>query len=184
MTDFIKTSISGVWIIEPQRHGDRRGYFCETYRRSDFEAIVGAVDFVQDNESVSTRGVIRGLHLQQGEAAQAKLVRVSQGAVLDVTVDLRPGSPTFGRHVAVELSAENGRQLFVPRGFAHGFAVLSDVAQFQYKVDNYYCPEAELTLRFDDPVLGIQWPFDPAEANLSPKDLAGKSFGQIKSLLS
>ncbi|MDE6130629.1 MAG: dTDP-4-dehydrorhamnose 3,5-epimerase [Muribaculaceae bacterium] len=179
MTDFIKTSISGVWIIEPQRFGDARGYFCETFRLCDFRNIVGPVEFVQENESFSSGKVIRGLHLQRGDAAQAKLVRVSRGRVLDVAVDLRKGSDTFGRYVAVELSADNGRQLFVPRGFAHGFAVLGDEAQFQYKVDNYYAPEAELCLRFDDPAIGIEWPFDPSEALLSPKDLQGLSFDEI-----
>lgn len=179
MTDFIKTSISGVWIIEPRRFGDNRGYFSETYRRCDFESIVGPVDFVQENESMSCGNVIRGLHLQQGRAAQAKLVRVSQGRVLDVAVDMRAGSPTFGKYVAVELDSDSGRQLFVPRGFAHGFAVLSDHAQFQYKVDNYYAPEAELCLRFDDPTVGVRWPFDPAEAVLSPKDFRGLSFAEF-----
>ncbi len=179
MTDFIKTPIEGVWIIEPQRFGDKRGYFCEAYRRCDFEAIVGEVDFVQENESFSSGRVIRGLHMQRGQAAQAKLVRVSQGRVLDVAVDMRPGSATFGQHVAVELDAESGRQLFVPRGFAHGFAVLSDFAQFQYKVDNYYAPEAELCLRFDDPVVAVEWPFDTSEAILSPKDLSGLSFNEF-----
>lgn len=179
MTDFIKTSISGVWIIEPQRFGDNRGYFCETFRRCDFDTIIGPVEFVQENESFSTGRVIRGLHLQQGDAAQAKLVRVSRGRVLDVAVDLRRGSDTFGMYVAVELSADNGRQLFVPRGFAHGFAVLSEDAQFQYKVDNYYAPEAELCLRFDDPTVAVRWPFDPADAVLSAKDLRGLSFEEI-----
>ena len=143
MTDFIKTSIAGVWIIEPQRFGDMRGYFCETYRRCDFDTIIGPVDFVQENESYSSGRVIRGLHLQRGNAAQAKLVRVSRGRVLDVAVDLRAGSPTFGKYVAVELSDENKRQLFIPQGFAHGFHVLSDEAIFTYKVDNPYTPTHE-----------------------------------------
>lgn len=179
MTDYIKTSIDGVWIIEPQRFGDNRGYFCETFRRCDFAAIVGPVDFVQENESFSAGKVIRGLHLQRGDFAQAKLVRVSRGRVLDVAVDMRRGSATFGKYVSVELSADNGRQLFVPRGFAHGFAVLSAEAQFQYKVDNYYAPEAELCLRFDDPTVGVRWPFDPSEAVLSPKDLGGLDFNEF-----
>ena len=179
MTDFIKTSIAGVWIIEPQRFGDRRGYFCETYRRCDFDTIIGPVDFVQENESYSSGRVIRGLHLQRGNAAQAKLVRVSRGRVLDVAVDLRAGSPTFGKYVAVELDSDSGRQLFGPRGFAHGFAVLSPEAQFQYKVDNYYAPEEELCLRFDDPTVAVEWPFDPAEAILSSKDLRGLSFSEF-----
>lgn len=183
MTDFIKTPINGVWIIEPRRFGDNRGYFCETFRRCDFQAIVGAVEFVQDNESYSVGRVIRGLHLQHGDAAQAKLVRVSRGRVLDVAVDLRPGSETFGRHVAVELSSDNGRQLFVPRGFAHGFAVLSDEAQFQYKVDNYYAPEAELCLRFDDAGVGVEWPFSVSEAILSEKDLRGLGLSEIRHII-
>lgn len=176
---FTKTEIEGVWIVEPRRFGDARGYFMEAFKKEVFQANVGPVDFVQDNESFSTRGVLRGLHFQKGEWSQAKLVRVSQGAVLDVAVDLRGGSPTFGRHVAVELSAENGRQLFIPRGFAHGFVVLSDVAQFQYKVDNVYAPQAEATLRFDDPALGIDWRVMPDEMLLSEKDLKGMSLAEI-----
>ena len=170
---FTETDIKGVWLIEPKRFGDSRGYFMESFRLSEFEAHVGHVAFVQDNESLSHRGVLRGLHMQRGEWGQAKLVRVSHGRVLDVNVDLRPGSPTFGRHVAVELSHENGRQLFVPRGFAHGFVVLSDTAQFQYKVDNYYHPEAECTLRYDDPALGIDWVLPESELDLSEKDRRG-----------
>ena len=134
--EFKELEIKGVWLIEPKRFGDARGYFCETFKLSEFESHIGKVEFVQDNESLSTRGVLRGLHFQRGEWSQAKLVRVSQGRVLDVAVDLRGGSPTYGQHVAVELSRDNGRQMFIPRGFAHGFVVLSDEAQFQYKVDN------------------------------------------------
>lgn len=177
---FIKQAIEGVWVIEPVRHGDSRGYFSETFKKELFEEHVGAVTFIQDNESFSSRGVLRGLHFQKGEWSQAKLVRVSQGCVLDVAVDLRGDSPTFGRHVAVELSAENGRQLFIPRGFAHGFVVLSDVAQFQYKVDNVYAPQAEATLRFDDPALGIDWRLSADELLLSEKDKAGKMLKDIK----
>ena len=129
---------------------------------------------------VSSRGVLRGLHFQRGEYAQAKLVRVSRGKVLDVAVDLRPDSETFGRHIAVELSDENARQLFIPRGFAHGFLVLSDTAQFQYKVDNAYAPQSEATLRFDDPELGINWPVGRENMLLSPKDLKGLSLSEIK----
>jgi dTDP-4-dehydrorhamnose 3,5-epimerase len=151
----------------------------ESFRHDEFEAHVGSVRFVQDNESVSHRGVLRGLHLQRGEWGQAKLVRVSRGRVVDVAVDLRAGSPTFGRHVAVELSQENGRQLFVPRGFAHGFVVLSDEAQFQYKVDNYYHPEAECTLSYDDPALGIDWILPKEELQLSSKDLLGVSLSEL-----
>lgn len=176
---FIEQKISGVWIIEPKRFGDARGYFSETFKSEDFKAHVGDVNFIQDNESFSSRGVLRGLHFQKGEFSQAKLVRVSQGAVLDVAVDLRKDSPTFGQHVAVELSHENGRQLFIPRGFAHGFVVLSDVAQFQYKVDNVYAPQAEATLRFDDAKLAIDWRIAPADMLLSEKDLRGYSFAEV-----
>lgn len=177
--EFVSTEIEGVWIIEPRRFGDARGYFMESFKLEEFQSVVGPVQFVQDNESMSRRGVLRGLHFQKGEWSQAKLVRVSQGAVLDVAVDLRGGSPTFGRHVAVELSQENGRQLFIPRGFAHGFVVLSDVAQFQYKVDNVYAPQAEATLRFDDPALGIDWRLDADQLLLSEKDLRGISLSEI-----
>ena len=170
---FVEQYIKGVWLIEPVRHGDARGYFCESFKRGDFERAIGKVDFLQDNESLSSRGVLRGLHFQRGSYSQAKLVRVSQGAVYDVVVDLRMGSPTFGRHVAVELSQENGRQLFVPRHFAHGFLVLSEFAQFQYKVDNVYAPQAEATLQYDDPALGIEWPAVDGELLLSEKDRKG-----------
>ena len=171
--EFIEQDISGVWVIEPKRFGDKRGYFCEVFKQAEFEAHVGHVDFVQDNESFSSKGVLRGLHFQRGEWSQAKLVRVSQGAILDVVVDLRHGSPTWGRNLAIELSAESGRQMFIPRGFAHGFAVLSDVAQFQYKVDNVYSPQSEATLRFDDPALAIDWRIARADMILSDKDLKG-----------
>jgi len=170
---FIEQSIKGVWVIEPVRYGDSRGYFCEVFKQEEFDTHVGEVHFVQDNESFSTRGVVRGLHFQRGEYSQAKLVRVSRGIVLDVVVDLRHGSPTWGQHLAVELSAETGRQLFLPRGFAHGFAVLSDDAQFQYKVDNAYAPQSEATLRFDDPELNIDWRIPRPEMVLSEKDLRG-----------
>lgn len=171
--DFKPLEIDGVWLIEPKRFGDARGYFMESFKLEEFRRHVGDVTFVQDNESVSTRGVLRGLHFQRGEFSQAKLVRVSQGTVIDVAVDLRGDSPTFGKHVAVELSQENARQLFIPRGFAHGFIVLSDMAQFQYKVDNVYAPQSEMTLMFNDPELGIEWPLAENELNLSPKDLKG-----------
>lgn len=177
--NFIETEIAGVWIVEPRRFGDSRGYFMETFKKEEFESVVGPVSFVQDNESFSSRGVLRGLHFQRGEWSQAKLVRVSQGMVLDVAVDLRGDSPTFGRHIAVELSAENARQLFIPRGFAHGFVVLSPQAQFQYKVDNVYAPQAEATLRYDDPTLAIDWRLDPADLLLSAKDLHGLPLSQI-----
>lgn len=171
--DFKPLEIDGVWLIEPKRFGDARGYFMESFKLEEFRRHVGDVTFVQDNESVSTRGVLRGLHFQRGEFSQAKLVRVSHGTVIDVAVDLRGDSPTFGKHVAVELSQENARQLFIPRGFAHGFIVLSDMAQFQYKVDNVYAPQSEMTLMFNDPELGIEWPLAENELNLSPKDLKG-----------
>lgn len=173
--EFIEQEIKGVWVIEPKRFGDKRGYFSEVFKLAEFEAHVGHVDFVQDNESFSSKGVLRGLHFQRGESSQAKLVRVSQGTVLDVVVDLRHGSPTWGKHLAVELSADTGRQLFIPRGFAHGFAVLSDVAQFQYKVDNLYAPQSEATLRFDEPTLGIDWRIGREDMLLSEKDLKGLS---------
>ena len=178
--DFKELDIKGVWLIEPKRFGDARGYFCETFKLSEFESHIGKVEFVQDNESLSTRGVLRGLHFQRGEWSQAKLVRVSQGRVLDVAVDLRGGSPTYGQHVAVELSRDNGRQMFIPRGFAHGFVVLSDEAQFQYKVDNVYAPQSEATLRFDDPALGIDWPIAKEEMKLSEKDLRGMAFAEVE----
>lgn len=178
--EFKELDIKGVWLIEPKRFGDARGYFCETFKLSEFESHIGKVEFVQDNESLSTRGVLRGLHFQRGEWSQAKLVRVSQGRVLDVAVDLRGGSPTYGQHVAVELSRDNGRQMFIPRGFAHGFVVLSDEAQFQYKVDNVYAPHSEATLRFDDPALGIDWPIAKEEMKLSEKDLRGMAFAEVE----
>ena len=178
--EFKELDIKGVWLIEPKRFGDARGYFCETFKLSEFESHIGKVEFVQDNESLSTRGVLRGLHFQRGEWSQAKLVRVSQGRVLDVAVDLRGGSPTYGQHVAVELSRDNGRQMFIPRGFAHGFVVLSDEAQFQYKVDNVYAPQSEATLRFDDPALGIDWPIAKEEMKLSEKDLRGMAFAEVE----
>lgn len=176
---FTEQSIKGVWVIEPQRFGDKRGYFSEVFKQADFDAHVGHVDFVQDNESFSSRGVLRGLHFQRGEWSQAKLVRVSRGTVLDVAVDLRHGSPTWGRHVAVELSADTGCQLFIPRGFAHGFVVLSDVAQFQYKVDNIYAPHSEATLRFDEPQLAIDWRIARDEMVLSDKDLKGLTLDEM-----
>ena len=176
---YTQLEIPGVWLIEPRRFGDDRGYFMETFKLEEFRKHVGDVTFVQDNESFSSRGVLRGLHFQKGEFSQAKLVRASQGRIVDVVVDLRGDSPTFGRHVAVELSAENALQLFMPRGMAHGFVVLSDVAQFQYKVDNVYAPQSEATLRFDDPALGIDWPLAASELLLSPKDLKGLPLSEI-----
>lgn len=178
--NFIEQNIKGVFIIEPQRYGDARGYFCEVWKQAEFDKNIPGVTFVQDNESVSSYGVLRGLHFQEGEWSQAKLVRVSRGRVLDVAVDLRGDSPTFGKYVAVELSADNGRQLFIPRGFAHGFVVLSDVVQFQYKVDNVYAPHAEKTLKFDDDTLNIDWMIKKEEMLLSEKDLKGIELKNIK----
>ena len=167
---FFEQDIKDVWIIEPKRFGDQRGYFCEVFKQAEFDARVGHVDFVQDNESFSARGVVRGLHFQRGASSQAKLVRVSQGTILDVIVDLRSGSPTWGRHLAVELSAENGRQMYIPRGFAHGFAVLSETAIFQYKCDEFYHPEADGGISILDDSLGIDWRIPTDKAILSDKD--------------
>ena len=150
---------------------DARGYFFEAWKQAEFEEHVGPVKFVQDNESKSSRGVLRGLHYQRGEASQAKLVRVIKGCVVDVAVDMRRSSPTFGQHVMVELSEENKRQFFIPRGFAHGFLVLSDEAIFTYKVDNPYAPEADAGIRWNDPDLAINWPTDGMEVLTSEKDL-------------
>ncbi len=166
----IKTDIEGVVIIEPRIFRDARGYFFESYSKKEFDEKVAPVDFVQDNESCSTRGVMRGLHFQRPPYTQAKLVRCVKGAVLDVAVDIRKGSPTYGRHVAVELTEDNHRQFFIPKGFAHGFAVLSDVAVFQYKCDEFYHPEADGGISILDDTLGIDWQIDPAEAILSDKD--------------
>lgn len=166
----IETAVKGVVILEPDVFGDARGYFFESYSQSKFDAQVRPVRFVQDNESRSKYGVLRGLHFQKGACAQSKLVRVVHGCVLDVAVDIRRGSPTFGQHVAVELTGENKRQLFVPRGFAHGFAVLSDEAVFQYKCDNLYAPQAEGAIAWNDPDIGIDWRLAPGDVVLSPKD--------------
>lgn len=168
--DVIRTDIDGVVIIEPRIFRDARGYFFESFSQREFDRKVRPVRFVQDNESMSTRGVMRGLHFQLPPFTQSKLVRCVQGCVVDVAVDIRRGSPTYGRHVAVELSADNHRQLFVPRGFAHGFAVLSDVAVFQYKCDNYYAPQADGGISIADTSLGIDWLISPDEAILSDKD--------------
>lgn len=166
----IKTPVEGVVILEPRIFEDARGYFFESYNKEVFDREVGHVDFVQDNESCSVRGVMRGLHFQRPPHAQAKLVRCVRGRVLDVAVDIRKGSPTYGQHVAVELSEQNHRQFFIPRGFAHGFAVLSDIAVFQYKCDNLYCPQADGGISILDTSLGIDWHTDPADAILSDKD--------------
>ena len=169
--NFIRTQIPDVVIVEPKIHGDARGYFVETFRADKLEAFLGyKINFCQDNESKSSKGVLRGLHYQLHPAAQTKLVRVIQGRVLDVAVDIRKGSPTFGQHVAVELSAENKRQILVPRGFAHGFVVLEDDTIFAYKVDNYYSPENDRGIAFDDPALAIDWQLPHEALNLSAKD--------------
>jgi dTDP-4-dehydrorhamnose 3,5-epimerase len=169
--NFIKTKIPDVIIIEPEVHGDHRGYFVETFRKDKLEDFLGyKLNFTQDNESRSSYGVLRGLHYQMPPFSQTKLVRVIEGTVLDVAVDIREGSPTFGQHVAVELTGENKRQLFVPRGFAHGFVVLSQSATFAYKVDNYYSPENDRGIAFDDPAIGIDWKADKGRFNLSEKD--------------
>ena len=175
-----ETTIPGVWIIEPKVFTDQRGYFFEAFKQEEFDSIVGGVRFVQDNESRSTKGVLRGLHYQLAPYAQSKLVRVIKGRVLDVAVDIRRESPTYGRYVAVELSDENKRQLFIPQGFAHGFHVLSDEAIFTYKVDNIYAPQHEASIRWNDETLGIEWPIDPDKVITSAKDLAGKSFKEAK----
>ena len=170
--DYKKTEIEGVYIIQPKVFKDNRGYFMETFRQSDFDAGIGRhVEFIQDNESKSSRGVLRGLHYQKGEASQAKLVRVIKGRVVDVAVDIRRSSKTFGRYVMVELSEENKTQFFIPRGFAHGFLVLSDEAIFTYKVNNAYAPQQEASIRYDDPDIAIEWPMDMAEVITSEKDM-------------
>ncbi len=173
--EYIETEIKGVWVIEPKVFKDSRGYFMEAWKREEFESHVGKVDFVQDNESKSSYGVLRGLHYQKGEFSQAKLVRVIKGRVLDVAVDIRKSSPTFGKHVMVELSEDNKRQLFIPRGFAHGFLVLSDEAIFTYKVDNIYAPAHEASIRWNDETLGIEWPIEKGDVVTSEKDLKGKT---------
>ncbi|MBN2646521.1 MAG: dTDP-4-dehydrorhamnose 3,5-epimerase [Thiotrichales bacterium] len=169
--EYIKQHIPEVFLCKPKVFGDERGYFVETFHRERFEQAIGyKVNFCQDNESKSTKGVLRGLHFQLPPAAQSKLVRVIEGKVLDVAVDIRKGSPTFGQYVTAELSAENKHQLFVPRGFAHGFVVLSDTAIFSYKVDNYYSPENDRGLAFDDPSLNIDWQLPKEFLKLSEKD--------------
>lgn len=170
MINVIDTEIEGVKIIEPKIFNDSRGYFFESFSQKEFEEKVCKTIFVQDNESRSVAGVVRGLHFQKPPFTQAKLVRVIKGAVLDVAVDIRKGSPTFGKHVAVELSEHNHRQFFVPRGFAHGFAVLSDEAVFQYKCDNYYAPQSEGAIAWNDPALGIDWRVPESNRILSEKD--------------
>lgn len=169
--EYKETEIKGVFIIEPKVFKDARGYFMEAWKQAEFDEHVGRTVFIQDNESKSSYGVLRGLHYQKGDASQAKLVRVIKGKVLDVAVDIRRSSPTFGRHVMVELSEDNKRQFFIPRGFAHGFLVLSDEAIFTYKVDNPYAPQSDAGIRWNDPALGIEWPIDPAVVLTNEKDL-------------
>ena len=169
--EYKETKIKGVFIIEPKVFQDARGYFMEVWKQAEFDEHVGRTVFIQDNESKSSFGVLRGLHYQKGDASQAKLVRVIKGKVLDVAVDIRKSSPTFGQHVMVELSEENKRQFFIPRGFAHGFLVLSDEAIFTDKVDNPYAPQCDAGIRWNDPELGIEWPIDPAQVLTSEKDL-------------
>ena len=173
---YTETVIPGVWIIEPKVLKDARGYFMEAFKQAEFEEHIGKIQFVQDNESCSSKGVLRGLHYQLAPYSQSKLVRVIKGRVLDVAVDVREGSPTFGKYVAVELSDENKRQLFIPQGFAHGFHVLSDEAIFTYKVDNAYVPQAEASIRFNDETIGIEWPIAEEQLLLSPKDKTAPSF--------
>ena len=170
--EVIKSDIEGVVIIEPRIFEDSRGYFFESFSEREFVEKVCNTHFVQDNESKSSYGVVRGLHFQRPPHAQSKLVRVVEGTVLDIAVDIRHGSPTFGRYVAVELSAENHRQLFIPRGFAHGFAVLSERAVFQYKCDNYYAPQSEGAIAWNDPAIGIDWRIPADKVILSAKDMA------------
>ena len=168
--EVIKTAIDGVVIIEPKVFTDQRGYFFESFSQREFEAKVRKIHFVQDNESMSSYGVMRGLHFQRPPYTQSKLVRCVKGKVLDVAVDIRKGSPTYGQHVAVELSEDNHRQFFVPRGFAHGFAVLTDTAVFQYKCDNFYAPQADGGISIKDESLGIDWKIPTDKAILSEKD--------------
>ncbi len=178
--NYISTEIDGVFIIEPKVFCDDRGYFFEAFKKDEFEAHVGKVNFIQDNESKSSYGVLRGLHYQKGEFSQAKLVRVIKGKVLDVAVDIRKSSPTFGKHVMVELSEDNKRQLFIPRGFAHGFLVMSEEAIFTYKVDNAYAPQSEASIRFNDETLNINWPISKTDVKTSEKDANGKTLQEAE----
>ena len=178
--DIFTTEIEGLLIIEPRIFKDSRGYFFESFNEKEFEEKVGSIHFVQDNESKSCYGVVRGLHFQKGEHAQNKLVRVVKGKVLDVAVDLRPGSKTFGKHVSTELSEDNHRQFFIPRGFAHGFSVLSDEVIFQYKCDNFYCPESEGAIAWDDPAVGVDWKVPKDRIILSEKDRNHPKLGDCR----
>ena len=174
--NIIETKIEGLIIIEPTVYGDSRGYFMESYSKRIFQELIGDIDFVQENESKSKYGVVRGLHFQKEPYAQSKLVRVVKGAVWDIAVDIRNGSPTFGQHLAIELSEENKRQLFIPKGFAHGFSVISEEAIFQYKCDNYYNPESEDAILWNDPQLNIDWKIPYNDVILSEKDKKNKMF--------
>lgn len=178
----VKTAIEDVVIIEPDVFGDARGYFFESYSQKRFDEQVRPVKFVQDNESKSRYGVLRGLHFQKGKDAQSKLVRVVKGRVLDVAVDIRRGSPTFGKYVAVELTEDNHRQLFIPRGFAHGFSVLSEEAVFQYKCDNLYAPQSEGAIAWNDPEIGIDWGLKAEDVLLSAKDAAHPLLSEAEEL--
>ena len=174
--NYIQTEIDGVWIIEPKVFSDPRGYFMEVFKQQEFDATLGQINFIQDNESTSSFGTLRGLHYQKGDYCQAKLVRVIKGEVLDVAVDLRKSSPTFGKHISVLLSDDNKRQLFIPRGFAHGFLVKSEEAVFTYKVDNIYAPQAEASIIYNDPALGIDWPIADSQLVMSEKDRQAGNF--------
>jgi len=178
---FIETKISDLIIIEPTVFGDARGYFLESYNQKKFEEIVGKTSFLQDNESKSYNGVLRGLHFQKPPFEQAKLVRCIEGKVMDVALDIRKGSPTYGKYIAIELSGENKRQLFVPRGFAHGFVVLSDSATFAYKVDNIYAPDHDAGIRWNDKELNIQWGLEDSEVMVSEKDAELPLFSKFES---
>ncbi len=178
--NFLKTNIDGLVIIEPNVFADARGYFFESYNKAEFEKNGIMCDFVQDNQSKSCYGVVRGLHCQLGEHAQAKLVRVLQGKVLDVAVDVRKGSPTFGKYVSVELSEENQRQFFIPRGFLHGFSVLSETAVFAYKCDNLYCKSAEFGIRYDDKDINIDWKLPKDKIIISEKDSLAANLRDVK----
>lgn len=179
-----QTALKDCFIIHDKVHGDARGYFIETYNQRDFKAATGFnFEFVQDNQSRSTKGVLRGLHMQRGSAAQAKLVRVLEGAVLDIAVDLRKGSPSFGQHFAIELTADNHKQFFVPAGFAHGFVVLSETATFFYKVDKFYEPGNEVGIMYNDKDLNIDWQLNDASIILSEKDKTLGSFAEYAASL-
>ena len=178
--NYIETEIQGVYVLEPRVFQDARGYFMETWNQADFDKHIGKVTFIQDNESKSSYGVLRGLHYQKGEFSQAKLVRVIKGRVLDVAVDIRRSSPTFCKYVLAELSEENKRQLFIPRGFAHGFLVLSDEAVFTDKVDNVYAPQAEAGIKWNDEDIAIEWPIDPKDLILSEKDTRALSLKEAE----